>query len=323
MVICKIIKHSSCIERRYAINNKVLISFVGNNDFNEERSGAILTVAENIEFGEIHLLWCRSKFTDYNMIGKYVKSEIERKELSEKVVLEEIEIEDPTNHNEIYPKLMKYLKSIHRKNRKFFAAISSGTPSMQACWILIAESNAFPIKLFRSDDPKWGVDVVRPVKLSTALPKIVILENENLQLKKLALKKLCIDRKIPEVKIGDKKLELSPIEFVYYTFFAERALEDKEYLKFGTYNVPAEFFDRILKMHEDMFESADIARDKLRKTGEISCSTFRTNVTRINKKIEKLLGKKVPFKYYLIESEGMKFAKRYGMNLPGELIEII
>ena len=277
---------------------------------------------ENLNFDEVHLLWCASRFYDFQAIGRYVKSEIERRELSKKVFLAELKIKDPTSHNEIYPKILNYLQSVYKPGNKHFAAVSSGTPSMQACWILIAESNAFPLKLYRSDEPKWGVDVVRPVKLSAALPRIVLLEEENLKLKKSLLEKLVIDKKAPSVRVGEKSIDLSPMEFVYYTVFAERALRDSGSLKIGGIYMPGEFFDRVVRLHEEIFESADIVRDGLKKVGIITCNTFRTTITRLNNKIKRVLRKREFYDYYLIESEGRKFSKRYSLSLPGELISI-
>jgi hypothetical protein len=238
------------------------------------------------------------------------------------VYLEELKIEDPTNHNEIYPKLLRFLESVHKQGKSYTAAISSGTPSMQACWILIAESGAFPLKLVRSDDPKWGVKLVRPVKLSTALPKIEKIKRENLELKKSALSKLQIKRKVPSVQIGDSVLNLTPMEFVYYRFFAERAKKGLEYLRFGTVNVPEVFYKSVCDFHRDSFPDADLARITLEKQKHISCSTFRSNVTRINNKMKKLVKNEFYSKYYCIESEGQRLSKRYGVSLPHQLINI-
>ncbi len=276
----------------------------------------------NHRFDEIHILWSESKFYDFEGIGEYVRSQLTGRGLCTSVVLRELKIKDPTDHNEIYPKLLAYLEAVHKKNRRYVAAISSGTPSMQACWILIAESGAFPLKLVRSDDPKWGVPVVRPVKLSAALPRIEKIVKENKELKKSALPRLRINRQIAEVHIGEKELTLSPMEFVYYVIFAERAMEGKDYLRFGIANVPSEFFEHVLEYHSEFFPDAESARITLEKAKSIACATFRANVTRMNIKIKKLFKHDVYAKYFLIESEGKKYSKRYGINLEKQLITI-
>ncbi|MBX7042223.1 MAG: hypothetical protein K1X85_04900 [Ignavibacteria bacterium] len=276
----------------------------------------------NDKIDEIHLLWSESQFYDFEDIGEYVSSQLTKRGLCRSVVLRELKIKDPTDHNEIYPKLLAYLESVQEKNRQYIAAISSGTPSMQACWILIAESGAFPLKLVRSDDPKWGVPVVRPVKLSAALPRIERIVKENKELKKSALPRLKINRQKAEVHIGEKELILSPMEFVYYVIFARRAMEGRDYLRFGIANVPEEFFVHVLGYHNEFFPDAESARITLEKAKSIACSTFRANVTRMNKKIKRLLKHDVYARYFLIESEGKKYSKRYGINLEKQLITI-
>ncbi len=193
---------------------------------------------------------------------------------------------------------------------------------MQACWILIAESGAFPLKLVRSDDPKWGVPVVRKVKLGAALPRIEKIKKENTELKKSALDVVIIDKRKPEIRIGDKVIDLTPIEFVYYRFFAERARNDEEHMRFAGIDVPKEFFDKVLKFHKESYAESDGLRMTLERAGTISCSTFRANVTRLNKKFKKAVSHEIYSRYYLIESEGKRHAKRYCINLPKESIKI-
>jgi hypothetical protein len=309
------------LRRATAIKN-ILFSFVGLNDDNREKNGAIVTVAVNRKFDEIHLLWSKSKYYEFDRIGKYVESTLNSKSLCKEVFLREIKIKDPTDHNEIYPKLLKYLESVQKPGHKYTAAISSGTPSMQACWILIAESGAFPLKLVRSDDPKWGVPVVRKVKLSAALPRIEKIKKENIELKKSALEKLTIDKKIPEVRIGDKMIDLTPIEFAYYRFFAEKAKNDEEHIRFAGIDVPPEFYQKVHMYHKESYAESDGLRMSLERAGTIACSNFRANVTRLNSKLKKAVSHELYSKYYMIESEGKKHAKRYGINLPPESIKI-
>ncbi|MBK9226458.1 MAG: hypothetical protein IPL67_05260 [Ignavibacteria bacterium] len=263
-----------------------------------------------------------SKFYDFHRIGKYVESTLAERSLCKKVLLTQLHIKDPTDHNEIYPKLLKYLESVQKSGFTYTAAISSGTPSMQACWILIAESGAFPLKLVRSDDPKWGVPVVRKVKLSAALPRIEKIKKENTELKKSALEVVKIDKKKPEIRIGEKVIDLTPIEFVYYRFFAERARRDEEHIRFGGLDAPKEFFEKILDFHKESYPESDGLRMTLEKNGTISCSTFRANVTRLNKKFKSAVSHKFYSQFYLIESEGKRYAKRYCINLPPESIKI-
>lgn len=267
-------------------------------------------------------MWSHSKFYDFEAIGKYIQSQLNERRLCERTELFDLKIKDPTDHNEIYPKILKYLEKVQKADCEYAAAISSGTPSMQACWILIAESGAFPLKLVRSDDPKWGVPVVRKVKLGAALPRIEKIKKENIELKKSALEKLTIDKKIPEVRIGDKIIDLTPIEFAYYRFFAEKAKKDEEHLRFAGIDVPSEFYQKVLEYHRESYAESDGLRMSLEKSKTIPCSNFRANVTRLNSKLKEAVSHELYSKYYMIESEGKKHAKRYGINLPPESIKI-
>jgi sigma54-dependent transcription regulator len=56
----------------------------------------------------------------------------------------ELEIPGVTDHNQIYVELKNYCDRLNNAdNRSYTAAISSGTPDMQVCWILLAEYGDF------------------------------------------------------------------------------------------------------------------------------------------------------------------------------------
>jgi len=303
----------------------VLISFVGVNDSNKENDGAILTVFKDKEqkYDEVYLLWNPSGFVNFYEIAQYIKSEIIKRKLCKEVKLFSFECEDVTDHNEIYPNLLTFCKSIFTKNKNFTAAIASGTPSMQACWILMAESGDFPLRIIRSNDPKYGKPFVSQVKLGTSLPKILRLEKENNQLKKNLLNDVTVNIKKAELKIGKKSINLSPVEFSYYRYFLERANDESEYLRIDVDIVPPELYNSIIKFHRESYPQADSNRLLSEKNKTIKSSTFRSNVTKLNSKIKSLLESNASVNFYLVESEGERFRKSYGINLPKEKIKIV
>lgn len=303
----------------------VLISFVGTNDNNRIRDGAILTVfkEENIKYNEVHLLYNNSKFINLYEIADYVRSEILKRRLCENVKIHLFYCDDVTDHNEIYPKLQDFCISVYKDGTNYTAAIASGTPSMQACWILLSESGDFPLRLIRSDDRKWGKPVVREVKLGTALPRIMRLEEENKQLKKSLLQTVTLNVKRAELKIGNVIPELSPVEFAYYRYFLERAFKEMEYLRIDVDETPKEFYDSINKFHRESFPQADSNRIQNERNKTIASSTFRSNVSKLNSKIKNLFDDKAVSYYYQIESKGKRFSKSYGIGLPKEKIKII
>ncbi|MBS1553127.1 MAG: hypothetical protein JST15_13760 [Bacteroidetes bacterium] len=304
---------------------KVLISFASINDSNREKDGAILTVFKKRRFDEVHLIWNPSEFRNFFEIAKYIKSEIEKRKYCRKVTIHTFECDDVTDHNEIYPKLLNLCRTLDTKSRSFTAAIASGTPSMQACWILMAESGDFPLKLIRSDDAKYGKPIVREVKLSAALPRILRLQEENEELKrerKGLLPKVILNITKAFIIIGKEELYLSPVEFSYYRYFLERAKSEKQYLRIDIDEVPEEFYRSVMKFHKDSFPQADSNRFFTEKNKSIASATFRANTAKLNKKIRSLLGAATVSNYFIIESVGKRFRKSYGINLPQENIRI-
>ncbi len=197
----------------------VLISFVGTNDGGKllnKKDGAILTVLKHRKFDKVYLLWTSSYKNEisYDKISDYLVQEIKKRKYCSEVVREYINIEDVTDHNEIYPKLLNFLKSKFKSKKiKVTAAIASGTPSMQACWIIMSESRDFPMELIRSNEPELNTEPITVVKLGTALPRIIRLKEENKMLKR-AIK---ASNKIT-VNIGKCEINIKGIEIPFHQF---------------------------------------------------------------------------------------------------------
>ena len=90
---------------------------------------------------------------------------------------------DVTDHNHIYPVLKGFTDDLNKaENFDYTAAISSGTPAMQVCWILLAESGDFSetnkLNLIKVKDPAFGESENIPVIIETSLPQIIRLKNE-------------------------------------------------------------------------------------------------------------------------------------------------
>lgn len=304
---------------------EVLLTFVGTNDSYTDKDGAVLTVFRKRKFDEVHLLWNPSPYMKYFQVAKNVKSEIEKRKHCKNVIVHSFECEDVTDHNEIYPKLLNFCNSINSKSSQFTAAIASGTPSMQACWILLAESGDFPLKLIRSDEAKFGKSIVRDVKLGASLPRILRLKEENEELKtenRNLLHPVRLNILKASIMIGKEEICLSPTEFSYYRYFIERAYKEKEYLRIDIDTVPEEFYKSVIAFHRESFPQADSNRIFSEKNKQISTPTFRANVAKLNKKIFLKLNDNSVSKYFIIEPSGKRFRKSYGVNLPKEKINI-
>lgn len=298
---------------------KSLITFVGTNDGKKEKDGAILTVFKSLKFDELYLIWTGKSGeseNDFSRIAEYVKSKIEQRQKNISVIIQKLEIENPIDHNEIYPKLLELCRSLP-KSRDYTGAIASGTPAMQVCWILMAESGDFKIKLIRSNEPKFGREIITEIKLGTGLPRIKKLENKIRIIRKEIEKKLKpveINIKNAKCKIDNKILSLTNIEFCYYLYFLKRADFGKEHLSV-TNNMPGEIF---IKEINDNYKK--LYPESTRNFNEKT--SFQSNVSKINKKIKELIDDSKIAEYYQIRSEGNRGKKSYFIGLKKGLIKI-
>lgn len=306
----------------------ILISFIGSNDLGrleENRDGAILTALTNENFDEAIFLYNKSNssFIDYEKIADYLLLETKKRKLVKKAECFELPIKDVTDHNHIYKLLKEFTDKLEKnENIKYTAAISSGTPAMQVCWILLAESgdfsNSYQLSLIKIKDPKFGKSSNIEVKIDTSLPKILRLKEENESLKKDLMPRIFVDVKKGKVEIGNKLINLAPIEFCYYRYFAEKVKEKKESEYFGGLFVPLEFLEKIFYYHEESFPGLDINREEIRKMiknkTELSITTFRGNISKVNKKLSESIKNKAVLNNCIIKVEGRRGAKFYGIN---------
>lgn len=190
----------------------------------------------------------------------------------------------------------------------------------------MAESGDFKIKLIRSNEPRFGKPLVTEVILDTSLPQIKRLKEEKKLLIKDKLKTapvLCVDRKHKEIKIGKNVLKLSPIEYSYYIYFINRTFKSNAYLETDIATMPEEFYKDIINIHRKSFPQADSIRMASEIAKGISTSTFRSNISKLNKKIKSIFLDNSLNQYYQITSHGSRFYKKYGIELPKEKIRKI
>ncbi|MEP0862627.1 MAG: hypothetical protein HRF52_14430 [Ignavibacterium sp.] len=307
---------------------KILLSFIGSNDagkLNDKPDGAILTALKNEEFDRVQLLWNKGKVghISYQKISDYLMKEIRQRKLASKINSTEIPIEDVTDHNSIYKLLKSFTDSLDKSEKlTYTAAISSGTPAMQVCWILLAESGDFsesnPLRLIKIKDPKFGKSENIEVKIDTTLPRIVRLKEEVESLKKdlIPVAKISISK--PDLTLGANAVPLSPIELSYYRYFAERVISGDGAEKFSGVKTSSVFLKRIIEIHKEFFPDLDANRMDLEKILEkdkgLYTYSFRANVSKVNKKIRGALSNESIIKTFEISKEGQRGARFYGIN---------
>jgi len=317
-------------------SKKILLSFIGSNDAGRligKNDGAVITAMNNEPFDSAILLWNENKEGNpkFSAIVEYVKSEIISRKLAKKVEVQELKLTDVTDHNLIYTGLKAFTDTLPKSEKLLYtAAISSGTPAMQVSWILLAESGdfseQFPLRLIKVLDPKFGKTKNVEVKLETSLPKIVRLKEENENLKKDLIPTAILEIEKGKLLIGRDEIPLSPIEFAYYRYFSERNKSGEGLEKFSGLYIPVKFIEKIYQFHEESFPVLDINREELRRMikngNELSASTFRGNISKINRKMRESLDNETLIEIFRITSEGKRGAKFYGINAPPEKVLI-
>lgn len=316
---------------------KIFLSFVGTNDAGKLKNkddGPILTALTNQKFDEVILLWnkSRSQPIDYLEIANYLKNEIKIRGLSRKTQIVELQIKNVIDHNHIYSILKQFTDGLDKNPLyDYTAAISSGTPAMQVCWILLAESGDFSetnqLKLIQVIDPKVGKTENVAVKIDTSLPRITGLQKKVNLLKNDLLPVASINITSPGLMIGEIEIPLTAIELCYYTYFAKRVIEGKGAEKFPLYHTTSDFLDNILQIHRDFFPDSDYSRQdleriKMRNMG-LDIRTFRGNISKLNKKIRQNVSNSSVVEEFIVDSFGVKGAKQYGIKAPKEKLKLI
>lgn len=321
-------------------HTKILLSFVGSNDSgrllenSKKGEGAIITALRNESFDELILLWNENNYftPTYTQIVKHLKKEIKKIGLVQTITDYKMEISDVTNHNEIYSSIKIFVDGLSKqKNTEYTASVTSGTPAMQVCWILLGESGEFsveyPLRLIQVKDPRFGKSQNIEVDLDTTLPKIISLTEEVETLKKDLVPTALLNISRGELSIGDTVIKLSPIEFCYYRYFAERVIDGLGDERFSGFSVSLDFMKKIYSYHEESFEFLDTNRmdigKMIKKNENLAIQTFRGNVSKANKKIKEALNNYTLLNHFQITIKGGRGAKFYSINATSDKLTVI
>jgi len=130
---------------------KILISFVGNNDpyANKDKSpGPILSILKRRKFNKLYLLFNSDKYWD-SLIE--TQAYCNQNYPAMKVEYRLAEAINPIDHNIIYLAMYKVVRKIVKGNPKaqFNISITSGTPTMHACWILLQQGGVIKADLIQ------------------------------------------------------------------------------------------------------------------------------------------------------------------------------
>lgn len=309
-----------------------LISFLGTTDgiLAPDGKGPIMTAVNKLQPDSVTLIVTENATSemDYVVMFRDVKKAISKVASDMPVHRVLMELKDPTDHNEIYPKLRDVVSGVTETHGDVTAAITSGTPAMQVCWILLAESKEAPIKLVRTSAPRHGKKTLHNVILGVGLPRVRALEEENANLVEIAVPDVSLSVAKGLLSFEDEIASLSPRMFEYYRYFLEKAKKSQSaagsMLEVRGVYVGGNFASKIIEFHEESFpEKEDEEIYKMKKGDlDIQSTVFRSTLSKLNKRICEVVPDERINCYLTVKGVGPKSARQYYVPLTASKITI-
>jgi transcriptional regulator with PAS, ATPase and Fis domain len=170
---------------------RILLSFIGKKDilFHADDCGPILSILEKMEFDKAYFLYNNESYLkESSKLIQYCRKQFPFL----KIELKETASQNPTDYNIIYPAMYKVAKEITKENQKgeFTISLTSGTPTMHACWIFLQQGGVIKANLLQVSresgitEVNFGLDDFPKIKsvneVKAHLTKLS-RENENLK----------------------------------------------------------------------------------------------------------------------------------------------
>ncbi|MDD3812578.1 MAG: sigma-54 dependent transcriptional regulator [Bacteroidales bacterium] len=132
---------------------KVLLSFIGNNDclLSQGKEGSILSILKERSFDYLYLLYNDVRYLPHAAeIREYCKKLYPRLTIG----YQEADAYNPIDYNVVYPAMVAAVKEIEKemsiKDIEYTVSLTSGTPTMHSCWILMVMGGIIKAKLIQS-----------------------------------------------------------------------------------------------------------------------------------------------------------------------------
>ena len=130
---------------------KILLTFIGNHDpfvGKEKEKGPILSILEKRKFDKLYLLFNNDKYWDALFeMEKYCNRNFPQM----KVEFREAKSLNPIDYNLVYPAMYQTVKRILKENQNahYTISLTSGTPTMHACWMFLVQGKVINAKLIQ------------------------------------------------------------------------------------------------------------------------------------------------------------------------------
>ncbi len=148
---------------------KVLLSFTGFHDpfapsatTGEMRAGPVLTVVAERAFDRVYL-FSTPKAAE---LSASTADAIRERHPGVTTHILEVPLKDPTNYLGILRQLRSHFKKLNAAHpgAEYSISVSSGTPHMHACWLLLAASGEIPATILQSTPPEFVPEGRSPIR---------------------------------------------------------------------------------------------------------------------------------------------------------------
>lgn len=136
-----------------ALMKKILLSFIGNNDCNlaEGKPGAIVSILQQMAFDKLYILYNSDRYLPFaSEILLYCRKHYKHMD----VYYEKAYSIDPTDYNTVYPAMINAVQAILAKEGtqdvEYTISVTSGTPTMHACWMFIVQGKIISARLIQN-----------------------------------------------------------------------------------------------------------------------------------------------------------------------------
>jgi len=172
---------------------KILLSFIGNNDclLASGKEGAIISILRVMAFDRLYILYNHDRYLQFaSEILVYCRKHFPQLD----VKYEPAKALDPTDYNFVYPSMYAAVKNIlsaeKREDTEYTVSVTSGTPTMHACWLFLKQGGILPAKLIQVSREQgiheitFSLDDFPQIDQDKAIKaKLTSLNRENIALK--------------------------------------------------------------------------------------------------------------------------------------------
>jgi transcriptional regulator with AAA-type ATPase domain len=201
----------------------IYFTFIGSHDkiAAEKPFGAALTIffRYKAEIDKVYIFTTtvETASVQYSAIANQTKDIIRKERSDIEVFIVNLAIDNPIDYEIVYPVMLHEIENILEKEGNKAAEkiinITSGTPTMTACWLLLHKAGLIPnSKIIQSFEAKYArkygsstrvvnleIDDFPQIKAPESIKRnLTIIKRENIQLRQ-RLKKRELDEKIPEL----------------------------------------------------------------------------------------------------------------------------